>query len=83
MKIINEYYVLIRPNTHKKESLCTSDCETVFLNADDSFVTEITEASKYMTRKCANMILRDYEDRNCNSESSGFTPIYVRNEITY
>ncbi len=41
MKIVNEYYVLIRLNTHGKNVLCETDCETLFLNEDGSFVNDI------------------------------------------
>ncbi len=83
MKIINEYYVLIRLNTHEKNTLCETDCETLFLNRDGTFANDIKSADKYNTKKCAYMVLRDYEDKKCNSEPSGFVPIYAKEEITY
>lgn len=83
MKIVNEYYILIRPNTHDKNSLCETDCETVFLNEDYSFVNDVKCATRYTTKKCAYLVLHDYENRKCNSEPSGFVPIYVKEEITY
>ncbi len=83
MKIVNEYYVLIRLNTHGKNVLCETDCETLFLNEDGSFVNDIRCATKYNTKKCAYIVLRYYEISKCGSEPSGFVPIYVKEEITY
>lgn len=84
MKIIKEYYVLMKPNTHDKNSVCETDCETVFLNEDYSFATDIESCNvKYNSKKTAYMVLHDYEFHKNNGEPSGFVPIYVKKEITY
>ena len=84
MKIIKEYYILMKPNTHRINSLCKADCETVFLNHDYSFSTDIEGCDAiYSTKKTAYEILHDYESRENNGEPSGFVPIYVKKEITY
>lgn len=84
MKITREYYVLMKPNTHRINSICEADCETVFLNHDYSFSTSIEGCDcTYNSKKAAYEILHDYERENTNGEPSGFIPIYVKKEITY
>lgn len=84
MKITREYYVLMKPNTHRINSICEADCETVFLNHDYSFATDIESCNvKYNTKSAAYEDLHIYERENTNGEPSGFIPIYVKKEIIY
>lgn len=83
MKILDEYYVLMRPGTKNKNNMYTpSDTDTVFLGKDDEFVDDVRHALKIGGRKTAELIISDYEQRY-NIKSSCFIAILVRNEITF
>lgn len=83
MKILDEYYVLMRPGTKNKNNMYTpSDTDTVFLGENDMFVDDIRHAMKLDSRKAAEIIISDYEQRH-GIKSSGYVAIFVRNEITF
>lgn len=83
MKILDEYYVLMRPGTKNRNNMYTpSDTDTVFLGKDDKFVDDVRHALKICNRKTAEIIISDYEQRH-GIKSSGYVAIFVRNEITF
>ena len=88
MKIVDEYYVLIKLGTRDKgvyrgkAGIGDIDTDTVFLGADDVFVDNIREALKATSKKTARMLIQDYERRH-DFEPSGLVPVFVTNEITW
>lgn len=83
MKIVDEYYVLIRLGTIDKGVYRGDfDSYTVFLGKDETFVDDIRSALKFNCKKAAMLFLQDYE-RKHDFEPSELSTLYVRNEITW
>lgn len=86
MKFKEEYYVLVKLRTEKKELKSSSDTkETVFLGKEDgnvAFVNDIKMATGYMNKATAFLCLRDYEEEH-GHEPSGLTPLLVTKEWVY
>lgn len=88
MKIVDEYYVLIKLGTRDKGvyrgkvGIGDIDTDTVFLDADYNFVDDIRGALKAKNKKTARELIQDYERRH-DYEPSGLTPVFVTNEITW
>lgn len=86
MKFKEEYYVLVKLRTEKKELKSSSDTkETVFLGKEDgnvAFVNNIKMATGYMNKETAFLCLRDYEEAH-GHEPSGLTPLLVTKEWVY
>lgn len=86
MKIVDEYYVLIKIGTRDKgvfrgkAGIGDIDTDTVFLDVDGNFVDDVRGALK--AKKAAFILIQDYE-RKHDFEPSGLIPVFVTNEITW
>lgn len=88
MKIVDEYYVLIKIGTRDKgvfrgkAGIGDIDTDTVFLDVDGNFVDDVRGALKAKTKKADFILIQDYE-RKHDFEPSGLIPVFVTNEITW